>query len=842
MKFFTNKGVIQKTILAMVIVMVTTFCVPTVVHADIGGKLMSPIINFVAAIFDGVQHMLERTMIGETSSFMKTIGTDTYKTSASSKVSITTDEFIDVTFWGINKVNVPVIQYTPEAIFSNQVPALDVNFIKPSVQGDDDRNVAKQLRPIIASWYVALRSIAIVGLLSVLVYLGIRMLLTSIAADRAKYKQMLVDWVVAMCLVFVLHYIMSFALTMVESVTAMLASEADGTFTVHATNVDGILLTTYQVDFAANLMSYVRFMVQAGDLQVKIAFLALYIMLVIFSIRFTWVYGKRVVNMAFLTLIAPMVALTYPIDKVSDGKAQAFNMWLKEFTYNALIQPIHLLLYKVLLGTAIDLAVDNVLYAIIALGFIIAAEKLVKQMFGFNKASGGTVGSLAGAAGVTAVAGNMLKGVAKNGPGPGGKVRTKDSPERQGKDADGNKPFKSFQGKGENDVVGAGDDTSLPSPDQGNSPPENPPSNGPSPEGNDTPPPENNNPLDDLEKQLEGYDDTDPYFLDPEHQRLQEEYQTQREQANKQNEEDVPLPDEGNPVALDNNNDTQPNFWDTVKQDTGNFFQRGGQRLDAAKDAWNNFKTPEGKKALVNRLKSGANKRAIGAWKALPTVGYKAARGTLKVASRAALAAAMGGVGLAIGATTGDGEKAASMALGAAAIGGATGGNVFEATVGKRMRDKSIADAYGAGKYGNAIDARNAKADQEYFRSDKFNNFYEKEFKKDYSKKEFTEAVRGYRKAGVTSERDIKKSLKLEQQYKANNPNNLSDKQIREQVQNIVASYNELGSEHKKAFAGDKKAEEALKRDTAIMLGGDTEANRKLANTIYKGYEDYRRI
>ena len=91
MKFFTNKGVIQKTILAMVIVMVTTFCVPTVVHADIGGKLMSPIINFVAAIFDGVQHMLERTMIGETASFMKTIGTDTYETSASSGVSISTD-------------------------------------------------------------------------------------------------------------------------------------------------------------------------------------------------------------------------------------------------------------------------------------------------------------------------------------------------------------------------------------------------------------------------------------------------------------------------------------------------------------------------------------------------------------------------------------------------------------------------------------------------------------------------------------------------------------------------------------------------------------------------------
>ena len=49
--------------------------------------------------------------------------------------------------------------------------------------------------------------------------------------------------------------------------------------------------------------------------------------------------------MAFLTLIAPIVSLTYPIDKMNDGKAQAFNMWLKEYIFNALLQPFHLIIY-----------------------------------------------------------------------------------------------------------------------------------------------------------------------------------------------------------------------------------------------------------------------------------------------------------------------------------------------------------------------------------------------------------------------------------------------------------------------------------------------------------------
>ena len=43
---------------------------------------------------------------------------------------------------------------------------------------------------------------------------------------------------------------------------------------------------------------------------------------------------KRSIKMAFLTLMAPLVTLTYAIDKMGDGKAQAFNSWLKELLEN----------------------------------------------------------------------------------------------------------------------------------------------------------------------------------------------------------------------------------------------------------------------------------------------------------------------------------------------------------------------------------------------------------------------------------------------------------------------------------------------------------------------------
>ena len=59
------------------------------------------------------------------------------------------------------------------------------------------------------------------------------------------------------------------------------------------------------------------------DTYIAIGWKLIYVVLVIYTVIFVFTYVKRVVYMAFLTIIAPLVALTYPIDKMNDGKAQA---------------------------------------------------------------------------------------------------------------------------------------------------------------------------------------------------------------------------------------------------------------------------------------------------------------------------------------------------------------------------------------------------------------------------------------------------------------------------------------------------------------------------------------
>ena len=59
-------------------------------------------------------------------------------------------------------------------------------------------------------------------MLSILVYVSIRMMLSTIASDKAKYSQMLKDWITGLCLLFVMHYIMAFSVTLVNKITGII--------------------------------------------------------------------------------------------------------------------------------------------------------------------------------------------------------------------------------------------------------------------------------------------------------------------------------------------------------------------------------------------------------------------------------------------------------------------------------------------------------------------------------------------------------------------------------------------------------------------------------------------
>ena len=74
-----------------------------------------------------------------------------------------------------------------------------------------------------------------------------------------------------------------------------------------------------------------------------------------------------------------------------------------------------------------DLAVNNMIYALVALGFLIPGEKLFRRFFGFEKAA--TTGSIVGGVVGGSLAMNAINKLGKIGPGgsKGGKAGGKGS-------------------------------------------------------------------------------------------------------------------------------------------------------------------------------------------------------------------------------------------------------------------------------------------------------------------------------------------------------------------------------------------------------------------------------
>lgn len=393
------------------------------------GTLAKPLVALVLGMCDGVNEILQKNLIGDNSSVFEGKGalglnqsmikivTDNPEEPGLGKVKIVKD-YLDVVNGGYG---LPNIKLTPAEIFTGNVSALDANFFKTENDhdkelGGSEMSIVEQLKETVATWYVALRNIAIVGLLSALLYIGIRIVISSSAGDKAKYKQFFVDWVVALCLIFFMHYIMAFTMTMSETVTDVLAGNNTNQGRIKEVNIE---LTGTDgesqyaeggtaIAFSSNFIGVARIKATYQGVSLKIGYSILYVALTGYTVYFSFVYLKRLLMLAFFTIIAPMVALTYPLDKIKDGKAQAFNYWFKEYMFYALLQPLHMLLYTVFVSSALSVAANNLLYAIVAIAFIVPAEKIVKQMFGIKGNTEDKLGGFAGGA-LASQAFNMIK-------------------------------------------------------------------------------------------------------------------------------------------------------------------------------------------------------------------------------------------------------------------------------------------------------------------------------------------------------------------------------------------------------------------------------------------------
>lgn len=126
--------------------------------------------------------------------------------------------------WALGRISVVVsggdaIMPWADAILFNAVPILDVNFINPA-----DGSIVKALSGIIQGMYYTVLGLAIAFFSIVVMIMAIKLAVSAIASEKAKYKSALVSWATALVLLFTLHYFISFVFFLNESLVKVAAN------------------------------------------------------------------------------------------------------------------------------------------------------------------------------------------------------------------------------------------------------------------------------------------------------------------------------------------------------------------------------------------------------------------------------------------------------------------------------------------------------------------------------------------------------------------------------------------------------------------------------------------
>lgn len=200
---------------------------------------------------------------------------------------------------------------TVENIVYNKIPILDANFFNFESAGGavvDENGIVYIIKENVAIWYYVFRTMAILIMLIILLYLGIKMAITTVAEKKAVYKQMLVSWIAGFILVFTIHYIMYFIISVNETFISWIVPKYE----------EGTELSLYES---------VRTKAYSLKATTGTAGLVMYAVLVYYSIRFLLLYFKRYLTIMILAIISPFVSVSYAVQKINKKRKRRRDVW-----------------------------------------------------------------------------------------------------------------------------------------------------------------------------------------------------------------------------------------------------------------------------------------------------------------------------------------------------------------------------------------------------------------------------------------------------------------------------------------------------------------------------------
>lgn len=243
------------------------------------------------------------------------------------------------------------------------------------------------------------QSIATIMYIVILVYMGIRIIIVSTADKKARFKQFLVDWVKGVAILFLFPYVIRYTILLNHAIVTYIdvkkdndlfednsASISDDTKDLNdAHNVD---ISEEDVAEMIENGNYMDQMLGMAKEEGRLSYAICWFIMLIQLIQFWVIYMMRLIKVIFLIAIFPLVTISYAIDKIGDGKSQAFDHWFKEFVLEVFAQTFHAVNYVIIMGIVFEFADSNYFLAIIGITYVSKGSDIIRSLFAQMRGGG----------------------------------------------------------------------------------------------------------------------------------------------------------------------------------------------------------------------------------------------------------------------------------------------------------------------------------------------------------------------------------------------------------------------------------------------------------------------
>lgn len=246
----------------------------------------------------------------------------------------------------------------------------------PNVVLADSYPLSDYLKETIAAWYVFIKYFCLAVMFVVFIALGIKAAFSGVAEDKAKFKEMLIFWIIGLILLLMLDRIIYAVIAIEQYIVEKLRTlgqdiVGESTVLQEKSLYESARTKAYEIKFSSGMLG-----------------LFMYIVLVYYTFKFFIIYIKRYLNVMILILVGPIVIVMYTFRRVFQGKGGLIGRWVKELLYNVFIQVVHAATYSILVGFSLRLS-DNALsflgaiLTFVAFFFMSKLDGIIRKIFNF---------------------------------------------------------------------------------------------------------------------------------------------------------------------------------------------------------------------------------------------------------------------------------------------------------------------------------------------------------------------------------------------------------------------------------------------------------------------------